>query len=775
LVSHSPRSLRPLFSSIAALALATVWTTGCSNMVTTAANTAQSFSIGGTVHGGRQPVAGATVRLMAAGNAGYGSLATVVKSTTSGGDGTFSFGGSYTCPSTSSSTESQYLYLTASGGQPTTGVTNGQAAFMLALGPCSTVLSNNPNVVVDEVTTIATVTALQQFFAIDSVNGLGNIGTSSTNLTGLANAMATVSNLVNAANGQTFASTTTSAAVTGFTTAPIVTITPEATKINTMADILAACINTSGSNTTTPNACNTLYANSGGSPLDTVQAAYYMATIPAGSGTPASCGTGTAVTTAPSICTLYGLASATSPYQSMLTSAPLDWTLGISYASTATSNAGYLLLSKPYYLAIDGSGDVWTVNLGSTSAITNNSVSEFSPTGKPLNQVMAGSLINPSYIAIDPSNDVWVPNYGKTGAGTAVLEYTGSATNTFTTNAGPQRLTIDGQGNVYVLEPAYKGLGDVEEINAGAATATTATTLASGLNTDFSNLTIDANYTLWITGGGTGTTATGTTGASGYVGIFQYVVQPTVNITPVAGGSGAAANAIFTGGKVMAVNLVSGGTGYTVAPTVAISGGSNGSGATVTATVSGGAVTGFTITAAGSGYVLPYAASAISPIATSAVTVPENAIAIDNNNDFFVQNYGKETYAELFGTTSATNTSSTGNSPTVMTQPEFMAIDGSGNQWIADANSTAANGGSVYELTSADTLLSPTGGFYKSSYYYPYGIAIDASGNVWVGSENTSAYAPLTEIVGAASPVGTPMASDIPVIPGGTSKLGTQP
>ena len=54
-------------------------------------------------------------------------------------------------------------------------------------------------------------------------------------------------------------------------------------------------------------------------------------------------------------------------------------------------------------------------------------------------------------------------------------------------------------------------------------------------------------------------------------------------------------------GALAAIELTNGGSGYTTAPTVALSGG-GGTGAAATANISGGKVVGFTITNAGSGY-----------------------------------------------------------------------------------------------------------------------------------------------------------------------------
>jgi hypothetical protein len=689
--------------------------TGCANMTQTATtDPAQNATISGTVHGGRQAVSGATVNLMAAGNAGYGSAATVVDSVTSGSNGTFSFSGAYSCPSSSSTTESQYLYITASGGNAGAG-TNSQAAFMVALGLCSTVLSNNPSVNLNEVTTVASITALQQFFKPDTTNGLGSIGTSSTNLTGLANAMATVPNMVNIATGTALASTTVSVpssagTLSGFTSNPTITVVPEQTKINTMADILAACVNTSGPTTSpaSPNACNTLFSNAGSTtPLDTLQAAYYMTAKPFGVGTPASCATATAVTTAPSICTLFGLVTASSPFQSVLTAAPTDWTIGLTLGTNSTNTAGAYFFSYPSYLAVDGSDNLWIVNDVSTSATaTTNSLVEISAVGVPEAQVLTGStLIGPAGIVIDPSNNIFIPNYGSTSTlQSSVIEYTsGGTTKTFTTNKGPQRLASDGAGNIFVLEPSYKGLGDLEEIPAGSATATAATTIASGLTTDFSNLAIDSNYTIWVTGGGTGSSG----GTSGYPYVYQFLYSSTSPNYPS------------------------------------------------------------------------------SPSATTnagGIAEPEQAIAIDSSNNVWLQNYGAETVAELSGKATVTgNSSSPYTTYTSLTKPEFQVMDGAGNIWVTDAATTTASpAGSVYEVLAGGTSTNPTTSLgFTHTYDEPYGIAIDGSGNVWVAGYASAASASvqsfITEIVGAAVPVVTPIAAGLPASAGGTNKLATKP
>lgn len=676
---------RPLV--FAGLALAASLMAGCSAMTSTDATTYQGQAVlGGNVHGGQQPISGATVALYAAGNYGYGSATPALATTTTDSGGNFSFQpsgvASYSCPASNSSTQSQYLYLVVSGGQPTPGITNNDAALMAVLGDCSTVLSQNPFVIVNEVTTIAGMFALQQFFSPD-IAGLGYFGTSSTNITGLANAMATAKNLANIGAGQSQVSTV-SGTLSSYSTNPTVTITPEIAKINTEADILSACIN---SNPGSSNNCATLLSSVSADPAqDTLQAAYYMAINPTSTLSGAS-----------NIGTLYGLQTAQPAFAPVLSSQPTDWTLGITYGSSSTSTAGVYLMNNPAYLAVDATGNIWMVNDSSTSATsTANSVTEISPTGTPLAQVFtgAGVLAGPGGIAVDASDNVWVPNYGSTSTlQSNVVEYTGGATRTFTTNKGPQRLILDAGGNAFVLEPSSTGFGDLEEIPAGSTTGVTATTIASGLTTGNSNLAIDSNYTIWITGGGTGSSG----GTSGYPYVYQFQyssTSPNYPSTP--------SNTTNVGG----------------------------------------------------------------------ITEPEQSISIDNSNNVFVQNYGATNVAEFSGqATVLGNNNAPYTVQSGLTSPEFQITDGAGDLWVTDGIS----GGAVYEITNSGTFIAPSTG-YAHTYDIPYGIALDSSGNVWVGAY--SANGPngfLTEIVGQAAPVVTPLSAGLPATASGNSKLATRP
>jgi hypothetical protein len=489
-----------VLTAIAPFILLTV----CSNMATTAIgplSSGQAVVLSGQIHGGRQPVVNSTVTLWAAGNAGYGSAATQIgASTSTDSNGNFAFTGltSASCPSTTSTTASQYLYMVASGGQPSTGVTNSSAAFMVALGNCTTVIASSASVNINEVTTVASMFALQQFFAPNTTSGLGSFGTSATNLTGLANAMATVNNLVNINTGTSYASTTASGTVAGYTTAPTVTITPEQSKINTLANILANCINSDGLSDGT---CPTLFADVNATAAkDTLQAAYYLAT------NPTSTVSGTS-----NLSTIYTLPSAESPFSPALGAQPTDWTIAVTYGSNSSQTVGGVtdyFMYQPEYIALDSTGNLWMVNYknGTTPGVVGNTVSEISPTGTPLAQVLtaAGQIIGPRSLVIDPSNNLWIASYGtSTALGTQVVEYvpgTTATVKTFTTAAGPVNVTSDGAGNIFVATTSGTGGGaDLELIPAGSASGASTTVLATGVTAGiYGTLAIDSHETLWL-------------------------------------------------------------------------------------------------------------------------------------------------------------------------------------------------------------------------------------------------------------------------------------
>jgi hypothetical protein len=109
-------------------------------------------------------------------------------------------------------------------------------------------------------------------------------------------------------------------------------------EINTLANVLASCVNSNGAGST---ACTTLFANAesagstGTMATDTASAAINIAHNPG-----------------LNVAALYGLSTANPPFASALITQPNDFTVSLSLVH-ATS------LNQPTGIAIDGSGNAW--------------------------------------------------------------------------------------------------------------------------------------------------------------------------------------------------------------------------------------------------------------------------------------------------------------------------------------------------------------------------------------------------------------------------------
>jgi hypothetical protein len=118
-------------------------------------------------------------------------------------------------------------------------------------------------------------------------------------------------------------------------------------------------------------------------------------------------------------------------------------------------------------------------------------------------------------------------------------------------------------------------------------------------------------------------------------------------------------------------------------------------------------------------------------------------------------NYSSSSISELTITGACTATVVSTYTGGGLDHPNGIAVDGAGNDWTANYF-----GNSVTELEGASgatpgQALSSSSGFASdASLREPYGLALDASGNLWLSNFGLST---VTEIVGAATPVATPL------------------
>ncbi len=595
----------------------------------------------GIVHGGQQPIVGAHVYLYAANTTGYGSASVSLLASTGGttqdpdhnyyvttqSGGTFSITGDYSCPSAGSQ-----VYLYAMGGNPGLGQgTNAAIGLIAGLGTCGS-LSSSTYAVINEVSTIATAYAIAGF-ATDATH-VSSSSTALATATDLPNAFATVANLESLSQGVALAVT------------PAGNGTVPQAEIYTLADILAACVNSSGPSSTP---CSSLFSaalsrgTTGSQPSDTATAAINIAHNPGSN-----------------VSTIYGLMSPNPVFGPRLGSAPNDFTIAITYSGDGLDGTGF----APEGIAIDGAGNVWVPNYDSSS------ISVFSSNGVAIDgsPLTAAGLNQPTSIAIDEYGNAWASNFN----GDDVSEF-------------------NAQGQKISNPPGWVG---------------------GGLNKPY-GIAIDNVGHAWIANFGGNSMSEFSSSLS-----FGLAISPSSGFgsDTLVGPAGIASD---TSGNVWTAN-------YTAATSSIAE--------AVPSSLPGQPPT-FTLFTGG-GLNSPY------------------GVAIDGSGNVWATNRGGGGSISESTSSGQPVSGAGGYSGGGISGPYGIAIDGAGNVWTAN---NGGNSNSISEFNSSGTAISGANGYISNGLLEPYGIAIDGSGNVWVASDNTSG--PLTEFVGTATPVVTPISA----------------
>ena len=103
-------------------------------------------------------------------------------------------------------------------------------------------------------------------------------------------------------------------------------------------------------------------------------------------------------------------------------------------------------------------------------------------------------------------------------------------------------------------------------------------------------------------------------------------------------------------------------------------------------------------------------------------------------------------------------------------QAAGIAIDGSGDVWFADReNQSSIN---IRELSNSGAAISPASGYSYTGggLAKALALAIDGSGDIWTTSNSVGNVITVTEFIGAATPVVTPIAVGVK-----NNTLGTRP
>ena len=491
--------------------------------------------ISGKLLSGTLPVAKAHVYLMAVAATGYGKRSVSLLDARLPGrqdsegayvetaeDGSFTIPGDYRCGAETSA------YIYTRGGDSGLGE-NRAATELAAIGPCPQVGADVPPVVVDEVTTVAMSFALAGF--ADDALHIASSG-SPLALVGVANAFVNASHL-----GPTTTGLAPESLPSGNATVPQATI-------NTLANILFACIHSAGDHSP---ACQSLLgdADSRHHPHsdDTASADADSkhphrddqasadtdskhphrddtASADADSKHPhrdnqASADTASAMiaiahSPANAVSTLFAEQSSTPPFAPYLTDAPNDFSLGLVFTGGG--------INLTVGMAVDAMGNVWSASDGDTRTNDENFyVTEISSAGVFLSGqdgYLSGQQAHPigvfsdqGPIAVDTLGNVWIGTYGDTyegslwelsNTGTVLFKSGGVTTFPNGTFNGfmPCGLAIDANNNLWVADRVDNKIDEFS--NTGQLLSGPAGFTGGGIS-DPTELAITPSGNVWIT------------------------------------------------------------------------------------------------------------------------------------------------------------------------------------------------------------------------------------------------------------------------------------
>jgi sugar lactone lactonase YvrE len=551
------------------------------------------------------------------------------------------------------------MYVMATGGHVGSGAANANISLTSALGACGG-LPTSTGITVNELTTVASAYALSGFASAATAPATIKFQGKSP---GLDQAFNTLTNLTNTGTG------------TFETTGPETNQTLVQKTLDTVANALAACnASTTAGPCTELYTCSTplaIYVSSGHS--CTTHSSPRLATDTLSAALAITQNAGTVSTSG-----IYDLGTTTKPFTTVLTASPNDWTLPMVYAF---KNYGPL--------AIDESGHVWVLTADPT------------PPAAPATPQLVVAEFDAAFNRLSP-----LPHYFN-GGGLASFDDTDLS-----------NLAIDGSGNVWIGGgPSSTRVAELS--STGVAVSPTNGYAAGSGPGGTAGITIDSAGDAWLAGGNTST-------------VFEMSPGPGSTLKGSTTGWNAsscpcAGIALGASGSVWIV-----GTGNNYLEHISSAGAQ---------------------------------ATAIHPPGAAGSTTTFYSIAADGDGNLWMADQHNHGVWEYSPSTPAWSPASGGpyanvaaaNNPS---HPKGIAIDGAGHIWVANESTTSSThpASSLTELSAdGSTNLSPDDGFGSGTIAGAYSVAIDGSGNVWVADGGST----IIQFIGAAAPTKNPIVTAV--------------
>jgi hypothetical protein len=578
-------------------------------------------------------------------------------------------------------------------------------------------------VYMNEVSTVAAAYAFEGFTPTvpTSTTNATDIGTSATNLIGIENAAITAAQLYDINGSQI---TTTYAGEGHIANAKTYAGNGSVPQnlLDTMGNILAACVDSNNSSTVDGNAgesaqCKTLFETATGNgipvggtgtpgviPVDTAQAMINIAQHPAGDRS-----NNTRFMT-----NLYTLPTGNVPFTPNLVSTnagqPNDFTVAIQYpenfvANTKITSATTLTpnpnANAPESIAVDSYGNLW-MNNDAQDANGFYDIFEMNPQGV-VTYTNATETTKVGYVTVDPANNVYSGSNYVFGQELEILasgianQASTRTTYTYTGAYGGPNFSATGFFNGYMS--VADGAGNVYIAAAPPGTTNNGITAQE--------------YTLGLQGSINQTTP----------GTFNSLFTPVSLGTIVGsiGAHGAVENASVNGsGDIWWSNEESVGTTTNAFAFVRVN-------------TSGVVAPGFPI---------QYSINNL-------LDRPEMPAIDQSGNLWAATQYGN---ALLEVTPSGVVSSHTGNT---LTGPFGVAIDGDNNVFIGNRNSGTGTSVAVYSIANGNNISPATNGYTLSGQLTgPLNLAMDQSGNLWIAAIGGNQ---IVEWIGAGAPLYNPL------------------
>lgn len=447
-------------------------------------------------------------------------------------------------------------------------------------------------------------------------------------------------------------------------------------------------------------------------------------------------------------------------------------------SGTADGMGSAARFAWPHGVAVDGSGNVYVADTG------NNTIRKVTPSGVVTTLAGSpgvsgsadgtGSAARFSYsrgIAVDGNGNAYVADYLNhtirkvtsagvvtTLAGTPEAAGCTDGTGSAARFDWPHGIAADGSGNVYVAD-IYNHT--IRKVTPGGAVTTLAGNSGTGGSVDGTGNAARFTWPHGVAVDGSGNVYIADSGNH-----TIRKVTPTGEATTLAGSPGTSGSSDGQGSS----NGIGSAAQFFSPRGVAVDGSANVYVAdTYNHTIRKVTPSGVVTTLAGS----PRVSGTAEGTGSSARFTSPQGVAVDANGNIYVADTNNHVIREvtpngvvttLAGSPKASGTADGTGSAAQFTQLQGVAVDGSGNLYVADINNhtirKVAPSGVVTTLAGSPGVSGTADGTGSSAQFFlPQGVAVDGNGNVYVADTNNHTIRKVTPVGVVTTLAGSPRVS----------------